>query len=46
MTDNISFNGNYPGDIDNQTNTENYVYDAIGNIVQDKAEASEREIAS
>jgi RHS repeat-associated protein len=30
--------GNYTTDIDNQTNTDNYVYDRIGNLIQDKAE--------
>lgn len=30
--------GNYPDDIDNQGAANNYVYDAIGNLVQDNAE--------
>ncbi len=29
---------NYAVDIDNQTDTSNYVYDPIGNLIQDKAE--------
>lgn len=31
-------NGNYTEDIDNQTDADNYVYDAIGNLINDKAE--------
>ena len=38
VTDNPAYSGNYPDDIDNQTDAENYVYDEIGNLVQDKAE--------
>jgi RHS repeat-associated protein len=30
--------GNYTEDIDNQSDTSNYVYDEIGNLIQDKAE--------
>jgi len=30
--------GNYSDDIDNQTNTANYEYDEIGNLIKDKAE--------
>jgi YD repeat-containing protein len=32
VTDNAVFSGNYPGDMDNQTNTTNYIYDAAGNL--------------
>jgi RHS repeat-associated protein len=38
VTDNPAYSGNYPDDIDNQTDAENYVYDEIGNLIQDKAE--------
>jgi RHS repeat-associated protein len=38
VTDNAAYSNNYPGDIDNQTATENYLYDAIGNLIKDKAE--------
>ena len=38
VTDNPAYSGNYPDDIDNQADAENYVYDAIGNLIQDKAE--------
>jgi len=37
VTDAVSA-GNYTVDIDNQSETENYVYDKIGNLVEDKAE--------
>ncbi|OJW31016.1 MAG: hypothetical protein BGO54_07590 [Sphingobacteriales bacterium 46-32] len=38
VLDEVGYSGNYGADIDNQTETENYVYDAIGNLVQDKSE--------
>lgn len=37
VTDAVS-SSNYTVDIDQQTSTENYVYDAIGNLIEDKAE--------
>lgn len=37
VTDAVS-SGNYADDINNQSDTSNYVYDAIGNLVEDKAE--------
>ena len=37
VTDAVS-SGNYAEDIDNQTDANNYVYDEIGNLIQDKAE--------
>jgi len=38
VLDEVGYSGNYAADIDNQTETENYIYDAIGNLVQDKSE--------
>lgn len=38
VLDDAGYSENYWADIDNQTETENYVYDAIGNLVQDKSE--------
>ena len=38
VTDNPAYTGNYPDDIDTQTDADNYVYDEIGNLIQDKAE--------
>ncbi|NCT74304.1 MAG: RHS repeat protein [Chitinophagaceae bacterium] len=38
VLDEVGYSGNYTADIDNQTETENYIYDAIGNLVQDKSE--------
>ncbi|MGC4102993.1 DUF6443 domain-containing protein [Ferruginibacter sp.] len=38
VTDNPAYSSNYPDDIDNQTDADNYVYDEIGNLVEDKAE--------
>ena len=37
VTDSIPV-GNYTEDIDNQTNADNYNYDEIGNLIEDKAE--------
>lgn len=37
VTDGVN-NGNYPDDIDNQNDTNNYKYDAIGNLTRDIAE--------
>jgi RHS repeat-associated protein len=37
VTDNVNAS-NYTEDIDNQSDASNYVYDAIGNLIQDKAE--------
>ncbi len=38
VTDNTGYTSNYTSDIDNQTNTNNYTYDAIGNLKTDAAE--------
>jgi YD repeat-containing protein len=38
VNDDPSFSGYYPDDIDNQTESENYLYDAAGNLVTDKSE--------
>lgn len=38
VNDNPSYTGNYTEDIDDQSDSSNYVYDAIGNLIQDKAE--------
>ena len=37
VTDAVS-SGNYTDDIDNQSDTSNYLYDAIGNLIRDKSE--------
>jgi hypothetical protein len=36
VTDNQTITGNYPEDIETQTNPSNYSYDAIGNLIEDK----------
>lgn len=38
VTDNPSYTGHYTDDIDNQTNPNNYTYDAIGNLKSDASE--------
>ena len=38
VTDDVNFTPNYTEDIDNQNNTNNYTYDAIGNLKTDFAE--------
>ncbi len=38
VTDNIGYTGNYPDDIDHQTNSNNYTYDPIGNLISDVSE--------
>jgi RHS repeat-associated protein len=38
VTDNPANSGNYPDDIDDQVDADNYVYDEIGNLIIDKAE--------
>jgi len=38
VDDDISYNANYPSDIDAQTDSVNYVYDGSGNLIEDKAE--------
>lgn len=38
VTDDVSFNGYYNGDIDHQADLQNYKYDSIGNLISDVAE--------
>ncbi|MCP9751013.1 DUF6443 domain-containing protein [Ferruginibacter sp. HRS2-29] len=38
VTDKTAYSNNYKSDIDHQPDATNYTYDAIGNLVQDKAE--------
>jgi RHS repeat-associated protein len=38
VSDNPAYSGYYAEDVDNQTDASNYEYDAIGNLVKDKAE--------
>ena len=38
VTDKTAYSNNYKSDIDHQPDATNYTYDAIGNLIQDKAE--------
>jgi RHS repeat-associated protein len=42
VSDIVSYTGNYTNDIDNQSATDNYSYDKIGNLVSDDSEQIEK----